>query len=262
MKKGIFPFDVGRWRADGSLSRCMPNTRGVWLEALFVMWDAKHASLEGTPEQLAALCRCTVNQFMSAVVELDKHAAADIKRDTRNGHVTLTCRFLARKFKTLTQTRLRVQRHRNPPPPPGDVTPPGKQQTGTESGSASGSGSVSQSATPLPPSVPSVPLVALPAYAVAKARIDEVYGPGRRWTNYEESMLCEIARTGQAETELDLILRFRNTMPPQDRARFFPQSVSRLLSNWSEILDRARVSAPPGPRPPKVDKLKNELDKL
>jgi hypothetical protein len=58
------------------------------------------------------------------------------------------------------------------------------------------------------------------------------------WSYLEESQLCEIARRTEPEMELGEIIAFRHAIEP----RYFPQSLDRLLTNWSAILDRSRGS--------------------
>lgn len=55
------------------------------------------------------------------------------------------------------------------------------------------------------------------------------------WNYSDESALFEVCRRPKALDELVELERFKTT--PES---FFPQSVSRLLSNWAETLDRAR----------------------
>jgi hypothetical protein len=64
------------------------------------------------------------------------------------------------------------------------------------------------------------------------------------WSYAEQSTLAEIARRPDAKAELDHILDFRRNMAPDDRRRFFPQSINSLLSKWTETLDKARIQCP------------------
>ena len=60
-----------------------------------------------------------------------------------------------------------------------------------------------------------------------------------RWSFAEESTAAEVARRREVKEELQTIQRWKSTIPPAKR-RFFPQSVSGLLSSWDETLDKAR----------------------
>lgn len=96
-------------------------------------------------------------------------------------------------------------------------------------------------------------------------RISQLYGADRRWTLFEESMLSEIAQQPKAQAELNTILRYRESMPPIERAKFFPQSVSKLLEKWPELLDRARMSpsmSSTSPADKELDKLMRRCEKL
>ena len=55
------------------------------------------------------------------------------------------------------------------------------------------------------------------------------------WTYAEESALLECVRRPSFHSELDLLLVFKSK--PQS---YFPQSISRLLSDWPSTVDRAR----------------------
>lgn len=79
------------------------------------------------------------------------------------------------------------------------------------------------------------------AFDTLRQRLNTIYGPARRWSNYEEQMLAEIARQPTAWQELNTILRYRESLPPADRAKYFPQSVQKLLENWGQLIDRAAV---------------------
>lgn len=251
MKRGIFPFDIGLWRKDAALAFCLPGTRGVWFEALLVMWEGRKATLTGSIEQLAAACRCTPVQMQRAVDDLRRNDAADIT--VGNDSVMLTCRFLARKFKSAEMNRLRVNRHREKTSTPPSVMP-----------------TVAQNQTPK--LVPKPPPSAFESadeppsklFESLRTALNAIYGPTRRWSYVEESMLAEIARSGQGEAELALIVAYRDAMPPQDKARFFPNSLTRLLEKWGEMLDRARMAPRRPGSPPQASaaRLGKELDNL
>jgi uncharacterized protein YdaU (DUF1376 family) len=77
-------------------------------------------------------------------------------------------------------------------------------------------------------------------------RLGELYRrpAGARWTYNEESTLAEICRRDDAIAEFDHILALRRSMQPDDRKRFFPQSINSLLQKWNETLDKARIQCP------------------
>lgn len=83
-------------------------------------------------------------------------------------------------------------------------------------------------------------------YKTLEGRIGELYkrGANEHWTYAEQTALAEVVRRAGALDEFDHILALRRSMPPDDRKRFFPQSVYSLLSKWNETLDKARIQCP------------------
>lgn len=73
--------------------------------------------------------------------------------------------------------------------------------------------------------------------------------PEQAWSYAEETLLVEIARRPDAKAEFQLIANFRRGMPLEERKKFFPQQVARLLENWNGTLDRARMAKPVAARP-------------
>jgi len=59
---------------------------------------------------------------------------------------------------------------------------------------------------------------------------------GQQWTYAEQSALCEISRRPDCGVELTELLAYR-----ERNGQFFPRSIERLLSSWSETLDQCRV---------------------
>jgi len=79
-----------------------------------------------------------------------------------------------------------------------------------------------------------------------RAELNKTYkrGPNDPWSNIEETTLFDISKRPEAIAELEHILIFRSKMQPDDRKRFFPQSLYALLDRWTETLDKARIQAP------------------
>lgn len=80
-----------------------------------------------------------------------------------------------------------------------------------------------------------------------------------RLTYAEHSTLAEIIREHpRYRDEWDIIITLKQREP-----RYFPQSLSRLLSNWQETLDRAANWAP-DPKQPKTitDRIMREIDSI
>jgi hypothetical protein len=86
---------------------------------------------------------------------------------------------------------------------------------------------------------------------VRKNRFDEIElrlgklfnrPPSQAWSYAEQSNLAEISRREFVLDEMTLLEKFKAT--PDS---FFPQSISKLLTNWNETLDRARNFQPNKP---------------
>lgn len=75
------------WLGDRALGMCAPSTRGVWTDAISSMMEGATDRLSGTPEQLARLCRCSVNDFMAAADDLSANNAAEVHK--HNGSITI-----------------------------------------------------------------------------------------------------------------------------------------------------------------------------
>lgn len=69
-----------------------------------------------------------------------------------------------------------------------------------------------------------------------------LYGrlPTDAWSYEEEHALASVAKRENWNEEIALIECWRNAMLPEDR-KFFPQSVAKLICNWTEHLDKART---------------------
>jgi len=102
---------VEDWLNDNQLSRCAPATRAIWADALCNMHrEGRTGTLKGTPEELARLCRCTPEEMVAAVKELESKGAANSR--FCNGVVTLTNRRMQREHKQRENTAERQRKHR------------------------------------------------------------------------------------------------------------------------------------------------------
>lgn len=105
-------FFVGDWLNDPRLSLCSPSTRGVWIDLIAAMHiDGREGEITATEVQLARLCRCSPDQVLAAIDELESTGAAQVTR-AGNGLVTVLCRRMAREAKARSQALERVKRHR------------------------------------------------------------------------------------------------------------------------------------------------------
>ena len=121
-KAGRLPFMqwfVEDWLTDLELSRCAPSTRGIWCDAICQMHrEGRTGTLKGTTEELARLCRCSPQEMVAAVKELEKTGAANAR--FCNGVVTLVNRRMQKEHKHRENTAERQRKHRCEP---SNVTP-------------------------------------------------------------------------------------------------------------------------------------------
>jgi hypothetical protein len=98
----FLPLYTGDWKKDPQLSLCAPATRGIWIDLLCSLHDARVSQLSGEPAQLARLCRCDSGSMHTALLELRSTGAATINE--REGVFTVTCRRM-KKAEELSKTR-------------------------------------------------------------------------------------------------------------------------------------------------------------
>ena len=80
-----FPLEAKDWLTDSRLSLCSPTTRGIWIDAICVMWlNGQSGELTGTAAQLARMCRCSEPEMREALIELFETGTADILLPSKN----------------------------------------------------------------------------------------------------------------------------------------------------------------------------------
>lgn len=125
-KNPAFQFYTGDWSKDVELHMMSFQSRGIWIEMLICMWDAKErGKLTGTPEQLCRLIGCTMAEIETAIQELSVTKTADVT--VCNDFVTIINRRMHREEKERKLTRSRVKKHREEKEKRicnADVTPP------------------------------------------------------------------------------------------------------------------------------------------
>lgn len=136
------------WIADPKLTMCSAATRGVWMDMLCAMhMDNRSGVLSGTPEMLAKICRCTVEEMKNAIRELHSTKTADVT--FCNNDVTIENRRMKRECNERQHVANRVNKHRKTKCN-ADVTPPcngGVTSTRAHSSSISSSSSDSSEAS-------------------------------------------------------------------------------------------------------------------
>lgn len=87
------------------------ESRGIWIEMLTCMWDAKErGKLEGTIDQLGSLLGCKTDKLQNAVNEINVTKTGDVTNC--NGIVTIINRRMFRDEKQKESIRYRVKRFR------------------------------------------------------------------------------------------------------------------------------------------------------
>ena len=131
-KAPAFQFYVKDWLADVELQAASASTRGVWINALCLMWESRtRGTISGHTPVMPRRLNCTVEEFDLFLAEAATLKFADVT--ICNGEVTVTNRRMRNEEKVREDTRLRVQRHRCNAASNADVTPPSSSPTPTPS---------------------------------------------------------------------------------------------------------------------------------
>lgn len=132
MRDDVFLFEVRTWLSDECLSRCSPQTRGIWIDVICHMHLTDHSGvITATVAELARSCRCSVVEMQAAIDELNATVTSNVTR--RNENVTLVSRKIQRAYNKAVKTKERVRRWRRnasvkkspsfPSSPPPEVSP-------------------------------------------------------------------------------------------------------------------------------------------
>lgn len=137
-KNGKYPgfyFFTGDWLKDPAVTACRPATRGIWMDLLCLMHEAGgRGQVSGSLHTLARMARCTEEDLVAALEELEAEGTAEILVDGApvsrprhgtasrvrhaeiTGHVTVVCRRMQREAKAREGSALRSQRYRDKRP--------------------------------------------------------------------------------------------------------------------------------------------------
>ncbi len=106
-KAPAFQFYVRDWLSDPELQSASSSSRGIWVNALCFMWEARErGKIEGTVETLSRLLNCTEEEFNRFLSESDKFHFNDLDKNI-NGHVTLINR---RMYRDERERKLHLER--------------------------------------------------------------------------------------------------------------------------------------------------------
>lgn len=111
-KAPSFQFYVKDWLTDVELQSASASSRGIWINALCLMWESRtRGILHGSPEVLARMLNCSFPEFDKFSSEIIALKFADVT--LCNGEVTLSNRRMVKEEKARNQTNLRVKKLRS-----------------------------------------------------------------------------------------------------------------------------------------------------
>jgi len=112
-KNPAFQFYVKDWLSDPELQSTSSSTRGIWINALCFMWEARErGKIEGTTQSLSRILNCTEDEFGLFLKEVSFYNFSDLVTNT-NGKVTLINRRMSREYNEVISHRKRQDRYRN-----------------------------------------------------------------------------------------------------------------------------------------------------
>jgi len=120
-------FYIKDWLTDPELRLACLSTRGIWIDLLCFMWQAKNkGELELTEEQIAKLTGANNGEVETFLAEAEEFKFCDMSRDVTKSHskVTIINRRMSREYKAKENARLRKQRQRARRAGHKEVTPP------------------------------------------------------------------------------------------------------------------------------------------
>lgn len=219
-----FPSD---WASDPNLSMCDVATQGVWMNAVNAMMLLNQPRISGTIEELCKPCRCRRVQLEAAIAELKAKKVGTITE--HNGCTTLECRRLIRELK-LKELKRKAGAAR------WSTTRAEAMHAGRAEGYARSEYASASASSVQGEGVEGGQVICL--FKKLQQELNGMFGrkPECHWTNYEETSLLEITRTGSAETELQELKAYRGL-----NGKYFPKSVKSLLENWQTTLDQSRT---------------------
>jgi hypothetical protein len=217
------------WKGDPQLSRCSAATRGIWADAISCMMQQQTFKIEGTDDELARDCRCFPAEIQAAHDELKRTKTAEV--NMQNGCKTWVCRRLKREHEISAYRRnaalaMHSKHHANTLQ---HVDANTLQPEDAKAHARSASVSVSVSAS-VPTSAPSI-----------GDRLIKLFGRnGSTQMSYiEQTSIFEISKRPDALKEVSEIEVFH-----QREKKYFPKSLSSLVTQWDKYLDQARVWKP------------------
>lgn len=122
-KRPAFQFYPNDWMHDVELQSCSSSTRGIWINALCLMWWSRvRGEITAPKEKLIEMLNCKPEEFELFLAEQKRYIFCKIM--LHNDLVTLRNRRMYLEQKDRENTRLRVQKHRMKRNGNADVTAP------------------------------------------------------------------------------------------------------------------------------------------
>jgi hypothetical protein len=112
LSKDVMDFDVDAWLSDPAVWLLRSSSRDIWHTMFCYMHKfGRKGELSGVENDLAALCRVSRTELVSAIKDIEQRNVGDVSTDG-NGVVTIICRRMKREYEKRLTTRLKVTKHR------------------------------------------------------------------------------------------------------------------------------------------------------
>lgn len=112
-KAPAFQFYVKDWLSSPDLRMCSCSTKGIWIDLLCYMWEARdRGEVEGTEPLFIKLTGASPSEFKLFYDEAKLYGFCDIVTGS-NGSITITNRRMSREEKAKKSNRMRQQTFRH-----------------------------------------------------------------------------------------------------------------------------------------------------
>ena len=112
-KAPAFQFYVKDWLSSPDLRMCSCSTKGIWIDLLCYMWEARdRGEVEGTEPLFIKLTGASPLEFKLFYDEAKLYGFCDIVTGS-NGSITIVNRRMSREEKAKKSNRMRQQKHRD-----------------------------------------------------------------------------------------------------------------------------------------------------
>lgn len=131
-KAPAFQFYVKDHLADVELQAASASSRGIWFNALCLMWESKtRGEISGPTSIMPRRLNCTPEEFAVFLAENEALNFADVT--LHNGEITIRNRRMFNEQKVRENGRIRASRHRSNAKSNTEVTPPSSSSSSSAS---------------------------------------------------------------------------------------------------------------------------------